>query len=72
MRGKEAWASGNSPGVLTKWAVNVLLESDVGDDYDELLKVAKEVIAKGGWRGDICARWRSLGYGPDKIEGFYP
>ena len=69
---KEAWASRNHPDVLKKWAVNALLESDVGDDYAKLLEAAKEVIAEGGWRGDICAKWSSMGYGSGKIEDFYP
>lgn len=37
-----------------------------------LLKEAVEVIAKGRWRGDVCDRWRELGYGPEKIKDFYP
>ena len=63
----------NSASVLLEWAENALSESSLSKDVQkDLLKEAIEVITKGGWRGDISARWREKGYTGGDIPDFYP
>jgi hypothetical protein len=63
----------NSASVLFEWAENSLVESSLPKDVQkDLLKEAIEVIAKGGWRGDISQRWREKGYSGKDIPDFYP
>jgi hypothetical protein len=68
----ELWDK-NSPHALLEWMRKALAESDITEEEREnLTKVGAQCIADGGWRGDICNRWRNLGFGSAKIEDFYP
>jgi len=63
----------NKPEAIREWAIQALSRSLISpEEHVKLLKAAKEVIQDGGFRGDVCDRWRSMGYGSDKIEDFYP
>lgn len=63
----------NSPSAVIKWAFAALDKSKLTkEERQELGDVALRCAAKGLWRGDVCERWREMGYGSDKIEDFYP
>lgn len=66
-------ANRNSPSAILEWAWNVLSESDITEeDHKKLYEVAVDCARKGGWRGDVCEKWKNLGFGSNKIKDFYP
>ena len=68
----ELW-NRNSPTAVFEWAVDALEASDIPEEDRQKLKdAALTCVVKGGWRGDVCDKWRNMGYGPDKIKDFYP
>lgn len=63
----------NSPSAILEWAWKALSESDIAEeDRKKLYDVAMDCARKGQWRGDVCDRWRNLGFGSGKIKDFYP
>lgn len=63
----------NSPHALLEWMYRALDKSDItAEERTKLGEVGARCIAGGGWRGDVCDRWRELGYGSGKIEDWCP
>jgi hypothetical protein len=63
----------NSREELIDWVDLSLSKSAIsGEERNLLLSVGLDEINKGGLRGDICARWKALGFGSDRIFDFYP
>lgn len=68
----ELW-NRNSPSAVLEWMYRALDKSDITpDERKSLEKAGVDCVAGGGWRGDVCDKWRSMGYDGSKIEDWYP
>jgi hypothetical protein len=63
----------NGGPALKQWMYDALNKSDLTkEEYELLAREGLLVIEDGGWRGNVCDRWRSLGFNSAKIHDFYP
>jgi len=66
----------NSAGSLTQWMNDALLQAAENGipkvTIERLRRIGEQIIAEGGWRGDISHVWMEMGFTMADIPGMYP